>query len=423
VTDDRDISTERFDSPPRARRGWVDRSRETPASGRNPRFDRSRETPASGRNPRFGQRAGAFGRYRTATLAAAALALLMGTLAGGIVLSQARSRAYLLSTFEARGTSSATFVAAFLAQRGSRTPRGDATVLEAFVAHTVPYREHEVLLLDAGGRLLAASPRMRAGTLAAADPALARALARAAHGPVPGAAVPTTFTAARVPGTSWRLVIAVPDSRLYASIGGWTARIPWLVFALVSVLGIALVALFVRLDALSRRMAASARTDPLTGLLNRRAVTEHLTRAAAHARRRGEPVSVLMIDLDRFKEVNDRHGHAAGDRVLCAFAECLRCVVRAEEVCGRWGGDEFVVVLALADAPAAGVLAERLRAAAGRVDLADLGLPGGVALSVGAATAVYCTPDEIVHAADMALYEAKAARGDAEFAAIYGKTE
>ena len=107
--------------------------------------------------------------------------------------------------------------------------------------------------------------------------------------------------------------------------------------------------------------------------------------------------------------------------MLCAFAECLRRTVRAEEVCGRWGGDEFVVLLPCGDEQDAGVLATRLQAAASRADLRDLGLPAGVELSVGAATAVYTTPDEIVHAADVALYEAKAARGDAEFAAVYGE--
>jgi diguanylate cyclase (GGDEF)-like protein len=356
-------------------------------------------------------------RFRTATLAAVALALLLGTLAGGIVFSRAQSRAYLEGAFKLRGTSSATFVASFLAQQGGRDRLAGSPVLEAFMAHTVPYREHEVYLLDGKGYLLAASPQTSAFTLAATDPALARALAQTTQGPVAGASTPKTFTAARVPGTSWRLVIAVPDSRLYASIGGWTAVIPWLVFALVSVLGVALVALFVRLDALSRRMAESARTDPLTGLLNRRALSEHLVRAAAHARRRCEPLSVLMIDLDRFKEVNDRHGHVAGDRVLCTFAECLRGTVRAEEVCGRWGGDEFVVLMPCADAQDARVLAARLAAAARRADLRDVGLPAGVEMSVGAATAIFTSPDEVIHAADVALYEAKAARRGAGLAA------
>jgi GGDEF domain-containing protein len=110
------------------------------------------------------------------------------------------------------------------------------------------------------------------------------------------------------------------------------------VFGLVSVLRITLVVLFAHLSALSERMARSALTDSLTGLCNRRAIEECLIRAAAHARRRGEPMSVLMIDLDRFKQTNDRHGHAAGDRVLCAVAACMRDELRAEEIPGRWGG-------------------------------------------------------------------------------------
>jgi diguanylate cyclase (GGDEF)-like protein len=394
-------------------------------------MDADEQTPTPQRSGRFGRvtrraaalRAVALGRFRTATLAALALALLLGTLATGIVLSRAQSRAYLQGAFKLRGTSSATFVATFLAQQSGHDRLAGSAVLEAFVAHTVPYREHEVYLLDGKGYLLAASPQTIAFTLAAVEPALAHALAHASFGPVAGAATPTTFTAARVPGTSWRLVIAVPNSRLYASIGRWSAVIPWLVFALVSILGVALVALFVRLDALSRKMAETARTDALTGLLNRRAVSEHLTRAAAHARRRREPLSVLMIDLDHFKEVNDRHGHAAGDRVLRAFAECLRGTVRTEEVCGRWGGDEFVVLPPCGDERDAGVLATRLQAAASRAELGDVGLPAGVELSVGAATAVFTTPDELIQAADVALYDAKAARGDADLAAVYDERD
>ena len=159
-----------------------------------------------------------------------------------------------------------------------------------------------------------------------------------------------------MPGTPWRLIIAVPDSRLFASISGWTPLISWLVFALVTVLGALLVALFARsladrarLTALSATMRRTAQTDSLTGLYNRRALTEHLTRAAAHARRHDEPLSVLMIDLDRFKQTNDTFGHEAGDQVLCTIADCMRDVLRGDDVYGRWGGDEFLVALPVTD--------------------------------------------------------------------------
>src|SRR6202034_1432744 len=112
-------------------------------------------------------------------------------------------------------------------------------------------------------------------------------------GPLTGVARPSTFTVAPVPGTSWRLLIAVPDSRLYSSIGGASAIVPWVVFALVAVLGGLLVALFgrsladrARLAQLTGTLERTARTDALTGLYNRRALSEHLTRIAVSARRR-----------------------------------------------------------------------------------------------------------------------------------------
>lgn len=287
--------------------------------------------------------------------------------------------------------------------------------LGRFVAHTISYRQHDVLLVDGAGRIVTASPYTGAATLAQADPQLARAAARASLGSVTGAKTPTTFTNAPVAGTSWRLLIAVPNSRLFASTAGWTRLIPWIVLAIVSILGASLVTLLdrsladrARLTLLSTTLEEVARTDPLTGLLNRRALNEHLTRAAAHARRRGERLSVMMIDLDRFKETNDHFGHEAGDQVLCGIADCMRDALRADDIYGRWGGDEFLVALQNTDRAQALIAVERLRDCAQALQLSDIGLPRGVRFSVGVATAIEATPAELVHAADVALYEAKA---------------
>jgi len=287
--------------------------------------------------------------------------------------------------------------------------------LDALVEHTISYSQHEVYLVDASGRLVASSPVTPAVTLAQANPQLAHALARGSQGAVKHSATPTTFTSAAVPGAPWRLVIAVPDTRLYASIAGWTQIVPWLVFALVSILGTLLVALFARsladrarLTELSATMRRNAQTDSLTGLYNRRALTEHLMRMSARARRHDEPLSVLMIDLDRFKQTNDTFGHDAGDQVLCTLADCMRDVLRADDIYGRWGGDEFLVALPVTDDAGARATAARLREAAAAVDLAGIGLPAGVALSIGAATGTLTSPLELVRQADLSLYRAKA---------------
>lgn len=295
-------------------------------------------------------------------------------------------------------------------------PTSEST-LEAFANHTVPYSEHEVFLVDKADHLIAASPRTGAATLAQADPALARAVERSRGGAVTGSRIPTTFTVAPVANTSWRLIIAVPNDRLFASIGGWSRLLPWLVFALVAVLGAMLVALFsrshsdrTRLAILSADAARTARTDALTGLYNRRALGEQLTRALAHARRHSRPVSILMIDLDRFKETNDRFGHEAGDEVLRAVADSMREVLRAEDLYGRWGGDEFLVVLPDTDLPGARAAAERIRASAGAVDLKDIGLARGVPMSIGAAVGIHTGMGDLLREADLALYAEKAGR-------------
>jgi diguanylate cyclase (GGDEF)-like protein len=311
----------------------------------------------------------------------------------------------------------------FATSAGRRVLSADYTAsglaLDALVEHTISYPEHGVYLVDSSQRIVAASPMTEAVTLAQADPQLARAVAAGTHGTVSGATTPTTFTSAPVAGTSWRLLIAVANKRLYASIAGSQQLVPWLVLGLVTVLGALLVALFTRsladrarLTRLSATMRRTAQTDSLTGLYNRRALTEQLTRASARARRHEEPLSVLMIDLDRFKQTNDTFGHAAGDQVLCTVADCLRDVLRIDDVYGRWGGDEFLVALPVTGAEGAQVTAARLREAAAAVKLAGVGLPDGVPLSIGAATGTHTTPIELIRQADLDLYREKATRPD-----------
>ncbi len=337
------------------------------------------------------------------------------------VAEQGRVGVSGIVTSPVTGTSATSIAVPFQTPQGRRVISADypasGLALDALVDHAISYPQHEVFLADAHGQVIAASPAVLGSTLGAADPWLATVARHASQGAVPGERVPTTFTSAEVPGTSWRMLIAVPDSRLYVSVAGWTRWIPWVIFGLVTMLAILIVVLFrhlladrARLSALSRRMERTARTDSLTGLYNRRALTEHLTRAAAHARRHGRPLSVLMIDLNRFKETNDTFGHDAGDQVLCTVADCMREELRGEDVYGRWGGDEFLVMLPDTDAEGASATAERLRRAARQVELGEIGLPDGISLCVGTASGTHAAPHDLVREADVALYEAKAGR-------------
>ena len=151
-----------------------------------------------------------------------------------------------------------------------------------------------------------------------------------------------------------------------------------------------------------------ARTDPLTGLLNRAGLTEELRAAADDATTGGAPLAVVMLDLDRFKEVNDTLGHAVGDALLCAVAERLTGELRRDDVLARLGGDEFVVLLRDADPDAVAHTTRRLLGALRRPFEVD-GLALEVDGSLGVATSG-TEPTELLRAADVAMYAAKADR-------------
>jgi two-component system cell cycle response regulator len=149
--------------------------------------------------------------------------------------------------------------------------------------------------------------------------------------------------------------------------------------------------------------------DGLTGLANRRQCEEALTSELARAERLGGPVTVVLADLDWFKGVNDRFGHPAGDAVLREFARVLRETVREIDTAGRWGGEEFFVLLPGTTAEGGTRLAERLRQTLeSRPVLAPDGTAMRVTASFGVAAAPPASgPAELVGAADEALYEAK----------------
>lgn len=161
-----------------------------------------------------------------------------------------------------------------------------------------------------------------------------------------------------------------------------------------------------------REATAGASTDPLTGLPNRRYFDEYSTLLASR-RRAGDAVAVLMIDIDKFKSLNDTYGHPTGDQVLRSVAGAITSAVRDEDVPARIGGEEFAVLLRNPGPSVALEVGERVRKAVRDLDLADVGVPG-VSVSVGVANAI--DPDEpiesLVDRADHALLRAKRAGRD-----------
>ena len=151
-----------------------------------------------------------------------------------------------------------------------------------------------------------------------------------------------------------------------------------------------------------------SRIDMLTNIYNRRHLDEHLRRAIAAARRHDRTVGVLLVDIDHFKDVNDRYGHLSGDQVLKEVAARLQSTMRTEDALGRWGGEEFIAVLSETPSGSVGVIAERMRQAiAGAPFVLDDGSQIPVTVSVGHVSG---TDDAeiLVHRADDALYVAKA---------------
>jgi two-component system cell cycle response regulator len=166
-----------------------------------------------------------------------------------------------------------------------------------------------------------------------------------------------------------------------------------------------------RLRAGVRETIELAVTDALTGLNNRRYLDNHLKVLFNRSVVRGRPLSLLITDIDSFKQVNDTYGHDAGDEVLRMFASRVRTTVRGADLACRFGGEEFVVVMPDTPTDVAASIAERLRAAVESVPfvLRDSGVSLNVTASFGIASRLEAveTPDQLLKQADRALYEAK----------------
>jgi diguanylate cyclase (GGDEF)-like protein len=217
-------------------------------------------------------------------------------------------------------------------------------------------------------------------------------------------------------GTS-PLIVSYGQS-LQSVYAGWR-QLAWRIgglAALASVMNIALIIFLAR--ALKRgsnaehSLANTAMTDGLTGLCNRRRFDEIYDDTWRTAERTGNPVSVLMIDVDTFKAYNDRFGHQAGDDALAAIAHCIQeNMQRSGDVAARYGGEEFIVLLADANAPAAVEVGEKIRQSVLEQRARQQGRPDSTpTISLGIASIVPVpglNAKDLIRAADAALYEAK----------------
>lgn len=155
----------------------------------------------------------------------------------------------------------------------------------------------------------------------------------------------------------------------------------------------------------SQRLAT---VDPLTGLLNRRAFLDVMRTELAHAKRYGSALSLLLLDVDHFKLVNDTHGHAVGDQVLSAVGAMLHKQLRSPDTAARWGGEEFVIALRSTDETGAVSAADRIRVALQALEIGEPGKKIRVTASIGAAQCAHGESVEgLTERADQAMYRAK----------------
>lgn len=319
----------------------------------------------------------------------------------------------------ARGLPISAFAVPFSSSAGRRVLSGGFAVrntpLAQYLRRAGATAPNRVYLVDTRGVVVAGnvSQGFSLQNLSAHSPQVARALASqdtAGH-----TGDDEYFVAHRVAGTPWRLVMVAPEGTLYQTIDGSKRWIPWLLWVGFVAGGLACVVLVRRLIASRGELRESnaqldrlARIDPLTGLANRRSMEELLHSTVASAGRHHHDAAVLMVDVDHFKAINDTYGHAAGDDVLTSLATTLHEHLREADVVGRWGGEEFLVVLPFTDSEGAEVVADRLRERVAETPMLAGGQPISITISIGSAAWQQDEPlSPLLHRTDAALYQAK----------------
>ena len=201
------------------------------------------------------------------------------------------------------------------------------------------------------------------------------------------------------------MVASAPESVMYLPISGASEWLPWIVIVALGLGSIYTVRVLFALHRSREDYVLLARVDPLTGVSNRRALSANADRVLSEARSSRGSVAVLMIDLDRFKSINDSLGHEAGDEVLRVVTARIRNALRGDDLLGRWGGEEFVAVLPGASLQQALEVADRVRES-----VCDLPItvataePRTVTASVGCAVTTDESIDQVLRRADRAMY-------------------
>ena len=285
----------------------------------------------------------------------------------------------------------------------------------AYLRNVNVLRSGRVYLLDANDTIVSSNRDDVRGLnrIGDVDPALDDALRERGTGRTRDG---YEFASRPVAGTPWRFVMTAPRAELVGPLRGSGRYVAWACWAVLVLVGFVCTRLVGNLITSRGRLRTAvgeldrlARTDPLTSIYNRRQIAELLDAAIATAARHRQPLSVLMVDVDHFKDVNDSHGHNVGDGVLCAIADGLRDAIRSGDFVGRWGGEEFFIILPHTEADGAALVAERVRRGVAETPVVVDGDLLAMTVSVGVAEFAGEHVDALVDRADAALYAAKAA--------------
>ena len=324
------------------------------------------------------------------------------------------------------------FAVPFESSAGTRVFSGSfdvgSTPLAGYIRRAAVLAPNRIYVIDASGKVFASNDRAQehGATLA---PELAAFSNPDGRGLVSAHSEDGDYLVSNsVPGTPWRLVIEAPRSTIYAAVGGIGRLIPWVFWFGFVTGGLLSITLFERLSRRRRHLSVLngqlerlARVDALTGMPNRRATEEELERALASSDRYEDPLSILMVDIDCFKEVNDGYGHAAGDAALKHVAEGISASLRGADLAGRWAGDEFLLILPHLNEDEAATLAARLVEHIGDSPLRTATAEIELKLSIGVAQWRGEDASELIDRADKALYDVKRT-GRNSFAIAPGET-
>jgi len=269
------------------------------------------------------------------------------------------------------------------------------TPLMTFLHNVTHIDGHLVFLVDTNDAIVGGDPTGVTGKLSTAEPEL---VGVDGDREVTRAGTDYWYTSRDVASAPWRIIVMVPDDSLYRPLDEGRA-LPWLLFGAFAIVSVLIVALMIKVSSDHDHMLRAARLDGLTGIANRRYLDTQIATLEATT----SPWAMIMVDIDHFKAVNDRHGHLRGDDVLRHVAGLLTATVRPSDTVGRWGGEEFLVLLPDATLNDARVVADRiLRIIATTPD------PCGIAVTVSIGyAATNGSGDGLIDLADAGMYQAK----------------